>query len=92
MDSYPFPGTPKSTGCEPDLSPIDSGGQSPDGAEDRQASLSDLYAEAYPLAVQAVQEDANGDHHTARLLYCEVCEVTMTAIAIMWLRNVDIHD
>jgi hypothetical protein len=76
MDSYPCPGTPKTPGCEPDLSPIDSGSQPQDGVTpDRQVSLADLYTEAYPLAVQAVQEDSNGDHHTARLLYCEVCEV-----------------
>ncbi|KAG0348845.1 calpain 7 [Podila humilis] len=37
-------------------------------------TLQNLYTDAYQLAVQAVQEDKNGDHHTARLLYCEVCE------------------
>ena len=77
MDAYPFPGTPKTPGYELDLSPIDPGSQPQDGSQYKQASLSDLYAEAYPLAVQAVQEDTNGDHHTARLLYCEVCEVTI---------------
>ncbi|KAF9354122.1 calpain 7 [Mortierella sp. AD094] len=77
MDSYPFPGTPKTPGCELDLSPIDaaSGNQSQNGSKEELKSLSDLYSEAYPLALQAVQEDTNGDHHTARLLYCEVCEI-----------------
>lgn len=45
-------------------------------AETRGPTLPELYTEAYQLAVQAVQEDTNGDHHTARLLYCEVCEVS----------------
>ncbi|KAH7055137.1 hypothetical protein BKA57DRAFT_245153 [Linnemannia elongata] len=83
MDAYPFSGTPKTPGYEPDLSPIDSGSQPLDGSQCKQASLSDLYAEAYPLAVQAVQEDTNGDHHTARLLYCEVCEIFIKILKLL---------
>ncbi|KAF8963550.1 calpain 7 [Entomortierella lignicola] len=77
MDSYPFPGTPKTPGCEPDLSPFDatSGNPIQNGDKEELKSVGELYAEAYPLALQAVQEDTNGDHHTARLLYCEVCEI-----------------
>ncbi|KAF9586258.1 calpain 7 [Lunasporangiospora selenospora] len=41
----------------------------------RSDSIPELYIDAYSSAVQAVQEDTNGDHHTARLLYCEVCEI-----------------
>ncbi|KAF9564703.1 calpain 7 [Mortierella alpina] len=85
MDSYPCPGTPKTPGCDPDLSPIDSasGNIHTNGSQDPPASLSDLYTEAYPLAVQAVQEDANGDHHTARLLYCEVCEIFIRILKLL---------
>ncbi|KAK3814530.1 MAG: hypothetical protein JOS17DRAFT_722698 [Linnemannia elongata] len=83
MDAYPFQGTPKTPGYEPDLSPIDSGSQPQDGSQYKQASLADLYAEAYPLAVQAVQEDTNGDHHTARLLYCEVCEIFIRIMKLL---------
>ncbi|KAF9129406.1 calpain 7 [Mortierella sp. GBA39] len=83
MDAYPFPRTPKTPGFDPDLSPIDSGSQPQDGSQYKLASLSDLYAEAYPLAVQAVQEDANGDHHTARLLYCEVCEIFIKIMKLL---------
>ncbi|KAF8929585.1 calpain 7, partial [Dissophora ornata] len=78
MDSYPFPGTPRTPGCEPDLSPIDTAQGSPGqngGLKEALAGLPDLYSEAYPLALQAVQEDKEGDHHTARLLYCEVSEI-----------------
>ncbi|KAF9400881.1 calpain 7 [Mortierella sp. AD011] len=85
MDSYPFPGTPKTPGCEIDLSPIDaaSGNQSQNGNKEELKSLADLYSEAYPLALQAVQEDANGDHHTARLLYCEVCEIFTKILGLL---------
>ncbi|CAO3568001.1 unnamed protein product [Mortierella alpina] len=85
MDPYPLPRTPKTPGCEPDLSPIDaaSGNLHTNESQDPLASLFDLYAEAYPLAVQAVQEDANGDHHTARLLYCEVCEIFIKILKLL---------
>ncbi|KAF9921717.1 calpain 7 [Linnemannia zychae] len=83
MDSYPFPGTPRTPGYELDLSSIDSGNPPQDGSQIKQASLSDLYAEAYPVAVQAVQEDINGDHHTARLLYCEVCEIFIRILKLL---------
>jgi len=65
-------------GSELDVSPLGAplgNPQHPNGAEARGPTLPELYTEAYQLAVQAVQEDTNGDHHTARLLYCEVCEV-----------------
>ncbi|KAG0267423.1 calpain 7 [Mortierella polycephala] len=82
MDPYPVPGTPKTPGCEPDLSPIEttSGSQHQNGLL---GSLPSLYAEAYTLAVQAVQEDTNGDHHTARLLYCEVCEIFIKILKLL---------
>ncbi|KAI7823236.1 hypothetical protein BC939DRAFT_503395 [Gamsiella multidivaricata] len=85
MDSFPFSGTPETPGCEPDLSPIDiaSGNRPQNGTKEELASLSNLYAEAYPLALQAVQEDANGDHHTARLLYCEVCELLTKILTLL---------
>ncbi|KAG0239688.1 calpain 7 [Actinomortierella wolfii] len=38
------------------------------------STLPDLYNEAYNLALEAVTEDAAGDPHTARILYCEACE------------------
>ncbi|KAG0197155.1 calpain 7 [Mortierella sp. GBA30] len=85
MDQYPIPGTPEIPGCEPDLSPIDSASESshPNGEQDHPVSLADFYNEAYPLALQAVQEDADGDHHTARLLYCEVCEILIKILKLL---------
>ncbi|KAF9338076.1 calpain 7 [Podila minutissima] len=53
------------------------------GAETRGPTLPELYTEAYQLAVQAVQEDTNGDHHTARLLYCEVCEILVKILKLL---------
>ncbi|KAG0050586.1 calpain 7 [Gryganskiella cystojenkinii] len=87
---YPFPGTPpKSPGDganEPDLSP----NETPSGEliqhgelQDQATSLADLYTEAYASSVQAVQEDSNGDHHTARLLYCEVCEMFIKILKLL---------
>ncbi|KAG0041034.1 calpain 7 [Podila clonocystis] len=65
-------------GSELEVSPLGAPLGNPqllNGAETRGPTLPELYTEAYQLAVQAVQEDTNGDHHTARLLYCEVCEI-----------------
>ncbi|KAG0314384.1 calpain 7 [Dissophora globulifera] len=88
MDSYPFPGsgpgsglsTPTTPNYDPELSPSDSRSETASqmsgiGGKEELVSVQDLYTEAYPLALQAVQEDRNGDHHTARLLYFEVCEI-----------------
>ncbi|KAF9987916.1 hypothetical protein BGZ65_001208 [Modicella reniformis] len=37
--------------------------------------LGRLYAEAYPLAIQATRAEADGDYYTAKLHYGEVCEI-----------------
>ncbi|KAI1321427.1 calpain 7 [Mortierella claussenii] len=60
MDSYPFPeAIPRTPGSESDLSSIDGALVHPLGSngEKAQVVLPDLYAEAYLLALQAVQED-----------------------------------
>jgi len=87
---YPFPGPPKTPGdgtTEPDLSPTEtpSGELNQHGEpQDQHSSLAGLYIEAYASSIQAVQEDRNGDHHTARLLYCEVCEVRSILCCVLW--------
>ncbi|KAF9896470.1 hypothetical protein BX616_007396, partial [Lobosporangium transversale] len=86
MDLFPISGTSKAPGSKSYLSPIDATSPYQTSLEDNKEglpSLPDLYAEAYPLALQAVQEDANGDHHTARLLYCEVCEIFTKIINLL---------
>ncbi|GJJ78192.1 calpain-7 [Entomortierella parvispora] len=86
---YPFPGTPKTPTdgtIDPDFSPNEtpSGELSHHGVpQDEHTSLASLYTEAYASSVQAVQEDRNGDHHTARLLYCEVCEVFIKILKLL---------
>ncbi|KAF9976702.1 calpain 7 [Actinomortierella ambigua] len=89
MNSPPSPSSqsssgPKTPGDELDGYPIDSSNGPgpiaptatgyPVGSMLTDSTLPDLYTEAYNLALQAVTEDAAGDPHTARILYCEVCE------------------
>lgn len=73
-------------GSELDVSPLGAplgNPQHPNGADARGPTLQELYTEAYQVAVQAVQEDTNGDHHTARLLYCEVCEMFVKILKML---------
>ncbi|KAF8986730.1 calpain 7, partial [Haplosporangium bisporale] len=86
MNSYPFSPSMETPGSELDVSPLGAplgNPQHPNGADARGPTLQELYTEAYQVAVQAVQEDTNGDHHTARLLYCEVCEMFVKILKML---------
>ncbi|KAF9166946.1 calpain 7 [Actinomortierella ambigua] len=93
MNSPPSPSSqtssgPKTPGDDPDGFPIDSSNGPgptaptatgyPVGSMLTDSTLPDLYSEAYNLALQAVTEDGAGDPHTARILYCEACEPSVS--------------